>query len=111
MGTNIRMRSFIQIVESAQEGVRVVHAGGVLFIGMVNGEYAGKLTLSTNEELFGPGERCAEFAEVVPHFRGRGVATALYDAAEAYLATHGEMLVPSPHQTDGAKAFWAARRK
>lgn len=103
----MNLREFITIVENAQ-GTHI-HGSGNMFIATVNGEYAGKLNLSTKEG--DPSQRYVDWSEVLPQFRRQGVATALYDAAEAYLEQRGEVLAPSPNQSISAKAFWDARRK
>lgn len=58
-----------------------------------------------------PGERTVETTFVLPAFRRRGVAQALYNAADAALKAEGLSLVPSPRpsMSDAAVRLWEKR--
>ncbi len=91
--------------------IEVKHAGGGMFVATIDDLYAGKLGLSTKTDLVGPDEVCVDWVAVERSLQRKGVATALYDAAEAYVETMGKRLVPSPNLSPVGEKLWAGRRR
>lgn len=114
------MRDLLRIIENADRAgdvdvskfdindVTIQHDGRGAFDALWNGEKIGDLVVASTGGDF---DYHVSGVEVLPPFRRRGVATLLYDAAEAWLDGRGDNLVPSSADelSDDAFHFWYRR--
>ena len=92
--------------------LRVKDLGNGNFKAYLGRKYVGYVSVyNYKDDKVAPDERYIWKSVVKPEYRRQGVATALYNAAEEYLAARGLKLVPSPDQqlSDDAYAFWKKR--
>ncbi|AOG03380.1 GNAT family N-acetyltransferase [Bosea sp. RAC05] len=80
---------------------------GEVFLAYLDRECVGTLRIEPAVE--GVATRCAVHTSVVTDLRRNGIASVLYDAAEAELAKLGQTLIPSHALSRDATLFWLAR--